>query len=248
MDLSKRASMPREVRRWALSGAPEIRSGDGGALTFEGEASVVEHPYTVRDMFGEFTETVKDGAFKKTLSENPDVVFLVNHEGLPLARTTSGTLRLSTNPNLSVRAELDPADPDVARVETKLRRGDLNEMSFAFRVTKQMWNEDYTERDIYEVSLHRGDVSIVNFGANPATSGALRGLNVDDDEFAEALAAARSGDATPDQLAVLKRAATALDEAVAEHEDPEPEPQVPLSVLEDLASLFENDLEPPAAA
>jgi phage head maturation protease len=32
--------------------------------------------------------------FRKTLSETPDVRLLINHEGLPLARTKNGTLRL----------------------------------------------------------------------------------------------------------------------------------------------------------
>ena len=35
------------------------------------------------------------------------------------------------------------------------------------------WSEDDTERTLTEVSLHKGDVSVVNFGANPATSAQL---------------------------------------------------------------------------
>ena len=37
---------------------------------------------------GGYTETIARGAFTKTLSERPDVQLLINHEGLPLARTT----------------------------------------------------------------------------------------------------------------------------------------------------------------
>jgi hypothetical protein len=63
-----------------------------------------------------------------------------------------------------------------------MERGDLDEMSFAFRVTRQEWNEDYTERWINEVNLSKGDVSIVNYGANPHTGGltSLRGLSDED--------------------------------------------------------------------
>jgi hypothetical protein len=60
-----------------------------------------------------------------------------------------------------------------------MERGDLDEMSFAFRVTRQEWNDAYTERWINEVNLNKGDVSIVNYGANPHTGGLtnLRGLS-----------------------------------------------------------------------
>jgi phage head maturation protease len=62
-----------------------------------------------------------------------------------------------------------------------LEDGSVDEMSFAFRVTRQMWSPDYDQRDILEVDLHRGDVSVVNFGANPATSvaPALRAADFD---------------------------------------------------------------------
>src|SRR5690606_30665037 len=86
-------------------------------------------------------------------------------------------LRLSTDKKgLLVDADLDRSDPDVQRLEAKMARGDMDEMSFAFRVKRQEWNEDETDRRITEVSLHKGDVSVVNFGANPATSAALRGI------------------------------------------------------------------------
>jgi hypothetical protein len=62
-------------------------------------------------------------------------------------------------------------------------------MSFAFRVTRQQWSPDYDQRDILEVDLHRGDVSVVNFGANPATSvGAMRAADFDRLDEADARA------------------------------------------------------------
>lgn len=238
MDLSKRASLPREFRRFTFDNL-ELRAGEGDALTLAGEASVVEHPYTVRDAFGEFTETISRGAFDKTLSETPDVVLLVNHEGLPLARTSSGTLKLSADPNLSVSASLDTTDPDVQRIQTKMKRGDLNEMSFAFRVTKQQWNEDYTDRQITEVNLHRGDVSVVNFGANPATSAALRSLEVESAELEDAIAALKRGDATDDQKATVARIATTLSDLLAEPEGREDD-DILQQIREDEAALFER--------
>lgn len=182
----------------------EIRT-DGDTLTLEGYASVFDAPYDIYGGAdrGGWSEVIDARAFDKTLSESPDLHLLINHEGMPLARTKSGTLKLSTDKTgLKVRADLDRSDPDVQRLEAKMKRGDMDEMSFAFRVKAQQWDPDYTERRITEVSLHKGDVSVVNFGANPATSAQLRGLVgalADCDVDEATLAEARS--IGPDKLA-----------------------------------------------
>lgn len=176
MTFTKRSAapdLPTIERRTMAIETVELRADGSGDLTFRGYASVTEHAYDVAGgpPYG-FTETIARGAFAKTLAENPDVVFLINHDGLPLARTASGTLRLDEdNTGLRVEADLNPEDRDVQWILPKLERGDLTEMSFAFRVMRQEWDEDYIDRRITEVSLNRGDVSVVRFGANPATSG-----------------------------------------------------------------------------
>ncbi len=134
--------------------------------------------YGGKDSAWGWDETVVAGAGSKSLSESPDVVLLINHRGLPLARTANGTLRLSEERHgLRNEADLLRADTDVARLLPKMERGDVDEESFAFRVTRQEWNEDYTERWITEYAIHRGDVSIVTFGANPHTSATLRSVD-----------------------------------------------------------------------
>ena len=183
--------MNKELLKEKLNGAREVRRcnadfdfrTEGDALTLSGYASVTETPY---DM-GYYSETVQRGAFKKTLAENPDVQLLVNHEGLPLARTLSGSLQLEEDHRgLRVHASLDPNDPDVQRLAPKMQRGDIDQMSFAFRTIRQEWNEDYSERKLLEVSLNRGDVSVVNQGANPSTKVNIR-------DFSAALLELRSG-------------------------------------------------------
>lgn len=178
----------REVRQYGISDIEVREAGDDGAVTFSGYASVFNHDYEVYDSFGKFTERLAPGAFTRTLADQPDVMLLINHQGLPLARTKSGTLRLSQdNVGLRVEAQLDPNDPDVQAILPKMRRGDVDEMSFAFRVNDQLWSEDYTDRTITEVNLARGDVSIVSFGANPATVAALRAALADEDVRAQLL-------------------------------------------------------------
>lgn len=164
----------KEIRNWGLTDV-EVREEADGMITFAGYATVFNRDYSVYDMFGEFNERIAPEAFDRTLREDPDVVLVVNHGGLPLARTKSGTLRLMTDSiGLRVEAQLDQTDPDVQALVPKMRRGDVDEMSFAFRVTDDRWSDDYTERTITAVNLHRGDVSVVTFGANPHTMAALR--------------------------------------------------------------------------
>lgn len=174
----------------------ELRS-DGDTLKFEGYASLFGVGY---DMYGGpekggWTEYVDKRAFERTLSSKPDVVLNLNHgeggTGLPLARTTSGTLELRTDKKgLRPSASLDLRDPDVQALQVKVERGDVNQMSFAFRTIRQEWDDEETSRTLLELSLDRGDVSIVTNGANPKTSVQLRNMiealaNMDPDQAAE---------------------------------------------------------------
>ena len=83
-----------ENRSFTFSAVEERKENDNNTLLFTGYASVFDKAYGVRDSKGVYEETIKQGAFKKTLQEQDDVRFLVNHDGIPLARTSSGTLEL----------------------------------------------------------------------------------------------------------------------------------------------------------
>ncbi|ALI26568.1 Phage head maturation protease [Mycolicibacterium fortuitum] len=188
----------------------ELRADASGQVTLEGYASTFE-PYEMYGgpAAGGWIEQIDKKAFAKTLRESPDLMLLINHEGMPLARTKSGTLKLSVDSHgLKVSAKLDRSDPDVQRLEAKMRRGDMDEMSFAFRVKAQKWEatDDFPEdlyalRTILEVSLHKGDVSVVNYGANPTThaevkarqKGTTMGRRPMSLREAEAIAAGTSG-------------------------------------------------------
>lgn len=150
---------------------------DGDGLAFQGVASVTERAYPMFDMFGEYSEIVDRAAFDATLAQpDLDVPLVLAHDQMRrIARTTTGTLRLSmTDEGLGVDADLDRRDLDVAYIEHKLRAGLIDEMSFAFRIVSGQWSPDYTEYRITEVDMHRGDVAIVGWGANPHTTAELR--------------------------------------------------------------------------
>lgn len=156
----------------------ELRAkGESELLTFEGLASATERGYDMWDAWGPYTEIVSAGAFSESLARaDLDVPLVLGHDQLRrIARTTNGTLQLEeTEVGLMVRAELDPADPDVSYIAPKLRAGLIDEMSFAFRITSGQWSPDYTEFRINSAELHRGDTAIVGFGANPYTQSGLR--------------------------------------------------------------------------
>ena len=161
-----------KLRRAVTTGGLEIRSTANG-VSVEGHASTFNQSY---DM-GWYQETVAPGAFARTLKTSPDVRLLVNHDGLPLARTRSGTLDLSEDKSgLYMRSTVDPNDPDVKRLVPKMARGDLNQMSFSFGMSEggDEWSEDYTARTLRHLNLEGGDVSIVTYPANPNATVSLR--------------------------------------------------------------------------
>lgn len=159
------------------------RANDPGDLLFSGYASTFNDEYEVyggpENGWGWY-EKIDRGAFQTTMQQKPDVMFLINHTDMPLARTKSGTLRLRVDDHgLFSEADLEKSDPDVQRLVPKMMRKDMDEMSFAFRVVRDRWeaHPDFPDdpmslRVIEEVSLQKGDVSIVNYGANPFTAGA----------------------------------------------------------------------------
>lgn len=182
-------------------------SEDPNIVHFEGYASTFQD----YEMYGGpeaggWIERMGLSCFDKTLREKPDLHFLINHAGMPIARTKSGTMQLSVDEHgLKVVAQLDKRDPDVQGLAIKMARGDMDEMSFAFRVKQQTWeatpefkDDPQALRTITELSLHKGDVSMVNWGANPTThaevksaADALRYLaECDESELVEARAVA----------------------------------------------------------
>lgn len=193
-DKSERGASGGIVRR-AFPVELEVRAkaGTSGVKTIEGYASVVEQPYEMWDMLGSYSEVLRAGSFAKTLTETPQVQLLLNHGGLAMAYTQAGTLRLSEDSNgLHMEADVNSKRSDVNDMLLALEERSVDEMSFAFRVTRQQWSPDYDQRDITEVDLHRGDVSVVNFGANPATSVAARALQVPSLARSRVAAATRS--------------------------------------------------------
>lgn len=159
----------------------EVRAsadGGAGAVEFHGYATVYEQGYEMWDFWGPYTEIVSAGAGAESLARaDLDVPLVLQHNQLRrIARTTNGSLLLAEDETgLSVRApELDMSDHDVAYIVPKLRGGLIDEMSFAFRIEAGQWSPDYMEYRITRYDIHRGDVAIVGYGANPYTDAGVR--------------------------------------------------------------------------
>lgn len=179
--LRREAVMPssaREARE--ISGKrPEIRTAsareiravaDGDTVRLTGRAIVFNSPSL--DMGGWY-EVIKPGACDAVLAASPDVRFLVNHTGLPLARTTNGSLSLAaTAGGLDFDALLAAvqASRDLA---TLVERRDLDQMSYAFTVAVggDTWTTDADGRERREIHQFAeiDEISGVTFPAYPAS-------------------------------------------------------------------------------
>lgn len=146
-----------------------------------GHASVVNTPYEMWDSFGPYMEVIDGAAFTRTLAAEPDVAFLVNHKGVTMARTTNDSLRLRMDAvGLAVEAWLNPKRQDVSDLVVAIQDRDVTEMSFAFMLGDGggEWTPDMQTFRIRDLDLNRGDVSAVNYGANPYTDVAARAREV----------------------------------------------------------------------
>jgi len=193
----------------------ELREGNDGRVQLNGHASVTETPY---DM-GMYQETIKRGAFTNTLNRGAAVKLLINHAGLPIARTGKNMTLTEDDRGLRVDASLNPDLPLVQELRLTANDGLIDSMSFAFRVVRQSWDDDYENREITEVNLDRGDVSVVTEPANPAASFSLRHAReflseMPRDEFVRFMYSIRAADAVlpPSPLTADERIVAKLDD------------------------------------
>lgn len=125
-----------------------------------------------------FREKIAHGAFKKTIKDD-DVRALFNHDpNIVLGRNGPGTLTLSED-NKGLVIEIDPPDTQQARdLMVSIERGDISQMSFAFRAVEEEWKfnegKDPDIRTLKEVRLF--DVSPVTFPAYTQTDVGVRAL------------------------------------------------------------------------
>jgi HK97 family phage prohead protease len=172
-----------------------------------------------------FTETIKPGAFKRTLGRVAKaervVKFLHGHdESRMLASTASGRLTLTEDSQgLRVEAKLDPADPDAAAVISKLtHEAKAMGMSFGFTVPKGGDTWEGETRTLNEVNLFEVSILSGHQPAYPATLGlsavrkvAEARIGVNAERLISTLETVKAGKSlSPDEVEVIDAVRMAL--------------------------------------
>ena len=171
----------------------------------EGLAAVYEQETRIADVFGEFIEVIRKGAFDET--DFDDVRLLVNHDfnGIALARSRRNnksdkpnTMQLFVDENgVNIKADLDTENNEQARaLYSAITRGDMDGMSFCFYVSED--NQRWSKRDGVKVrEILKVDkvieVSAVNFPAYGGTNINSRSLDSDRRALENARAALDNG-------------------------------------------------------
>lgn len=219
-------SMPFTITRAEGDG-----EGDGDGLTFEGYAAVFGEETLIDSWEGTFYESVRRGAFKKSIRENPPIMQF-DHGRHPLI----GSLPIGV-PNdlheddrgLFVAARLTD-NWLMQPVRDAIRDGAINGMSFRFSVVSEEWRDDNgklikSDEELLQLlwrpdergPLHRTlkevkvpELGPVVFPAYPGTSASVRSgrLVIDLGRLHE-----------PEQRAQLARAVFLADTAVQSDDD-----------------------------
>tara|TARA_R110002051_G_scaffold103198_1_gene174959 strand:- start:21243 stop:22421 length:1179 start_codon:yes stop_codon:yes gene_type:complete len=143
-------------------------SKKGNKNIIEGHAAVYGD---LSEDLGGFRERIKPGAFDGVLDN--DVRAFFNHDpNFLLARTSSGTLKLSTDKK-GLKYSFNVPDTTAGRdLLVSMKRGDINQSSFAFTVEKDSWSESSkgTEIRTIEKVSRLFDVSPVSIPAYPSAN------------------------------------------------------------------------------
>ena len=152
----------------------ELRAADDGRV-LEGYAAVFN---SKSQDLGGFREFIRPGAFADAIKDS-DVRALWNHDSnYPLGRTKNGTLELEEDDTgLLTRTHL-PETGYADDLLVSVRRGDVDQMSFAFSVIEDAWERKETGdehiRELIKVELF--DISPVTYPAYEDTSVSARAL------------------------------------------------------------------------
>ena len=133
----------------------------------EGYATTYDDPYTLFEYDGiKYQEKISRDALAG--ADMGDVIFLYNHEGMVFARQSNGTLELSSDDRgLHVRADLSSTE-DSRRMYESIKAGLVTQMSWAFTINAEEYDERTHTRTINSVKKVY-DVSAVSIPANPNT-------------------------------------------------------------------------------
>ncbi|MEM6397491.1 MAG: HK97 family phage prohead protease [Bacteroidota bacterium] len=168
-----------ELRSYSLD--VELRAAQD-SRTIEGYAAIYESPTDI----GPFDEVIAKGAFAN--ADISDVRALFNHDpSAILARTKSGTLSLTKDEKgLHFRFDAPNTTAGNDLIES-VRRGDVNQASFAFVIDKDTWAKRDGGRELRIIQKIKTvyDISAVTYPAYEDTDVALRSKAAHDEIVVE---------------------------------------------------------------
>lgn len=163
----------REYRSFSIEKRNE-EEGKEPSFLVEGYASTFEEYTLFEDDEAIYNERIEPTAFNE--ADMTDVVFLLDHTGRVYARTKNGTVELSVDDKgLFSRTDLSKTEASRSVYED-IEAGNYDQMSFAFTVAEQRFEEKRSEgeKPIYTRIIDRVkkvyDISAVGFPANPTTN------------------------------------------------------------------------------
>ena len=171
-------------------------------------------------IMGWFKEQIARDAFSEC--DVTDVIMCFNHNiDSILARTTSGTLTLSTDDE-GLRFEFEaPATTMGNDMLELVRRGDISKCSFKFTVEEDEWRYadkenklEYDERTIRKIGKLY-DVSLVVYPAYSDTEAGVRHLEERKQQFLNNQSHEKDSDKTPQGVVVDETAGATADSQVA---------------------------------
>lgn len=180
--------------------AYNVRAGEK-PLVIEGTAIVFNQPAEM----GGYTERIAPGALDGV--DLDGITLLVNHDGtgIPLARSPKTLALEVTAQGLEMRAELPDTEQGRAVYEA-VKRSDLSQMSFAFDIAKQTFDEQKRECTIEKIAAVY-EISVVNRAAYPQTNVQARNAGKEEKTM---------NNFNPIESAVLSAAKTPADTHAAE--------------------------------
>lgn len=146
----------------------EIREGENGQRTISGYAVKWEMKSHALGFLKRFKEQFTRGAFADSLTVDDQLALWSHDTTKVLGRTKNGTLRLFED-DVGLRFELDLPNSTLGNdaYET-IKRGDVDGVSFGFRMIKQAWDENDTENIVRTISKAKlVEISPVAFPAYP---------------------------------------------------------------------------------
>lgn len=186
----------------------------------------------ISENLGGFREKIAPGAFKKSIKKD-DVRALKNHDAnYVLGRSSAGTLKMKEDEG-GLKVSINPPDTQWARdLIVSVERGDIDQMSFGFRVVSDKWETENKEnlRTLEQVDLI--DVSVVTFPAYPQTSIQTRSLfrncGIDVDNLERVIVRHEHGLALDDEdRAEIRKTVGLLNSLEVSGENPEEPVQEP---------------------